>query len=169
MFKHEQTAEEYHDQQRSMRASGLIQAIWQSGKMPIYDAQDSVSAEKLQMLWLAKMFNESVQIIEEYVKREPYKAPPAPERHDPAQNIDRDQKPTNNWPRPQSRATDNGKKFAFASEKQANRAYAIWKSAGWDDQDAKTFLFDRYGISNPKRIPTELYEEVCKTLNDGPQ
>ena len=68
MYKHEQSQKEYHDQQRSMRASGLIQAIWQSGLAP--KMTDATTIE-----WIENMFDKSVAIIEAYVKKEPYIAP----------------------------------------------------------------------------------------------
>lgn len=61
----------------------------------------------------------------------------------------------------------NGKTYAFASEKQAKRAYAIQKGAGWTDYQVKA-LCQKYGFSSTKKIPSGVYEAFCRDLQNGP-
>ena len=151
------------DRDKSIVGQALLKGIWGGLSHSLAD-QETFVMERVETY-----FKFSCKLIETYAKLEAPLNAPIPHLSDEkvAEGLTPNQggsKPANNWPRP----AEGQKKFTFASEKQANRAYAIWKSAGWEDKDARTFLFDKWGINNPKRIPVEVYEIVCKALNDGP-
>lgn len=54
------------------------------------------------------------------------------------------------------------------SEAQRKRLYAIWKQAGWQDEDVKLLLEQRYGIEHTQDIPRPIYDDICKLLEAGP-
>lgn len=61
----------------------------------------------------------------------------------------------------------NGRQFAFCSEKQSKRAYALIKANGWSDYQVKS-LAHKYGFQNTKKIPSAVYEKFCNDLQMGP-
>lgn len=175
-FKRKETCQQGEimslDRDKSIIAQAILKGLWGGLSHSLADTPTFVTER------VEAYFKFSCKLIETYAKlEEPLERPlNAPGTHLGNEKVAivtplpyaglqpiKQEPSKNNWPKP-----IEGRKFTFASEKQANRAYAIWKGAGWSDQDARTFLFDRWGISNPKRIPVEVYEEVCQVLNDGP-
>jgi len=53
------------------------------------------------------------------------------------------------------------------TEKQGKRFFAIYKNAGWTDDDIKDWLLRDYGIEHRDRIPRSKYEEICTILESG--
>jgi len=50
----------------------------------------------------------------------------------------------------------------FISDKQAKRLYAIYKGTGKTDDEVKQYLFEQYGITSSKEIPSgDVYEDIC--------
>ena len=58
---------------------------------------------------------------------------------------------------------------SLISDKQRKRMYAIWKAAGWSDDEARQFLKGKYGIEHTDKVPRDLYEEICNTFESGTQ
>lgn len=51
--------------------------------------------------------------------------------------------------------------------KQANRAYAIAKGAGWNDAEIRQYLSATYGFKSTKEITSDVYEQVCAHFTNG--
>jgi len=56
---------------------------------------------------------------------------------------------------------------AVISEPQRKRMYAIWKSAGHEDDAVKAWLAAAYGIEHGTDIPRHLYDAICTRLGDA--
>ena len=55
------------------------------------------------------------------------------------------------------------------SEPQRKRMYAIWKRAGWTDDEVKNLLAEKYGFISAKDVTTGKYQEICQKLEAGTQ
>lgn len=53
------------------------------------------------------------------------------------------------------------------SDKQAKRLFAISRSSGWSDNEVKSYLEGEFCISSSKIIPVDLYEKICKHIEDN--
>lgn len=155
------------DRERSILGQAIIKSLLQSPACPQEDA-GGIGAQKG---WIDAMFPYLVAKIEAYAKLDTPLNALGASRSDVhlsdeqvASGIAREaQQPT------QTRYNaPNGKTYAFASEKQGKRAYAIQKSMGWDDYQVR-MLCQKYGFQSTKKIPVGVYEAFCNELQRGPQ
>ena len=57
---------------------------------------------------------------------------------------------------------------ALISEPQRKRFYAVAKSAGWKDDELKTWLHATYGLDRTADIPVGQYDQVVAAVEHGP-
>lgn len=69
---------------------------------------------------------------------------------------------------PSRYTSSTGKTFAYCSEKQGKRAYAIQKANGWEDYQVRS-LAQRFGFQNTKKIPVGVYDAFIRELEKGPR
>lgn len=58
-------------------------------------------------------------------------------------------------------------KDAFITEKQRKRLFALWKQAGWGDDEFKAALKEVFGVNSTTEIPKKDYEAVCGMAENG--
>lgn len=125
--------------------------------------------------WLKSVFNDAMNIQEDRLKlytnisvstgNRPQPQQPASNGHLSDERVAQETNLNNQWHGQSSQAT---KTFAFCSEKQSKRAYAISKSKGWSDFQVRS-LAQLHGFQNTKKIPVGVYEQFCNDLQRGPQ
>ena len=62
-------------------------------------------------------------------------------------------------------ASSNGD--AVISVAQGKRLYAIWKKAGWEDEDFKNLLLTQFNIGSTRDILRSHYEEIVELAKNG--
>jgi phage recombination protein Bet len=69
---------------------------------------------------------------------------------------------------PEQRAIESGHgDMLVISEPQRKRLYAIWKSAGWPDDEVKEFLLREYNIDSTTNIPRKHYDAIVDAIRAG--
>jgi hypothetical protein len=61
----------------------------------------------------------------------------------------------------------NGRGKEVITDKQRRRMYMIGKSNGWQDDEMREFLKEKYGFGHSSEVTRDVYEEICKRLEAG--
>jgi hypothetical protein len=73
--------------------------------------------------------------------------------------------PKEKAPTPQPTEPSTSKAKNPISEPQRKRLYAIYKSAGYTDEDVKNYIMENLGIESTKDIEREAFEDVCAVFS----
>jgi hypothetical protein len=61
------------------------------------------------------------------------------------------------------------KPVSYITDPQRKRLYAIAKKAGWQDDEIKKYLVEKYKIGSSTEIKRDDYETICEYFAKGPQ
>lgn len=150
------------DREKHIAAQTVVKALIGSPSFP-----SNLEGPEAQKKWIDEMFLFCLKKIEDYARlaeapsNAPVGYPEAPQRPEYPQRAP-------SLP-PQLPMPGNppNRQFAFASEKQSKRAYALQMANGWQPYQVK-ILAQKYGFQNTRKIPVGVYEQFCSDLQAGP-